>query len=75
MARVHRLQHVDRFFTADFAKDDSVWAHTERVDYQLPLTNSTLAFDVWRARFKPNHMLLPELQFRRIFNRDDAFTI
>ncbi len=75
MAGVHRLQHVDRFFAADLAEDDPIRTHTEGVDYQLPLPHGALAFNVWRARFQPDDVLLAQLQFRRIFNRDNAFAI
>ena len=75
VARVHGLQHVERFLAADLADDDAVGAHTQRVDHQLPLVDRALAFDVGRARFQPNDVFLVELQFGRVFNRHDAFAI
>ena len=35
MTRVHRLQHVERFFTAYFTDDDAVRTHAQTVDQQL----------------------------------------
>jgi len=35
MARVHRLEHVQCFFASDFAHDDAVGAHAERVEQVL----------------------------------------
>src|SRR5918993_1010676 len=35
VSRVHRLQHVERFFAPDLADDDAVRAHAERVHDKL----------------------------------------
>ena len=35
VARVHRLQHVERFVAADLADDDAIGPHAERVDDQI----------------------------------------
>ena len=72
MARVHGLQHVERFFAADLADDDAVGAHTQRVDDELPLADRALAFDVGRTRFEPHDVRLLQLKLGRVFDRDDA---
>ena len=72
MTGVHRLQHVERFFAADLADDDAIGPHTQGVDQQLALLDRALAFDVRRPRFEPGDVLLVELQFGRVFDRDDA---
>ena len=42
VARVHRLQHVERFLAAHLAHDDPVRPHTQAVDQQLPLPHRAL---------------------------------
>ena len=71
VAGVHRLQHVERFLAADLADDDAVGAHTQGVDDELPLADRALAFHVGRARLEPRHVLLAELEFGRVLDRDD----
>ncbi len=73
MARVHRLQHVQRFFAADFADHDSIGTHTQAIDQQFALADRAVAFDVRRARFEPRDVRLLQLQFGRVFDGDDAF--
>ena len=41
---VHGLQHVERFFAADFADHDAVGAHTQAVDQQFALPHRAVAF-------------------------------
>ena len=60
MSGVHCLQHVETFFTANFAEHDAVGTHAKRVDDELALTHGTIAFHVGRPRFKANDMLLLE---------------
>ena len=75
MAGVHRLQHVERFLAADLADDDAVGAHTQGVDQQLALPDGALAFDVRRPRLEAHHVLLVQLQFGRVLDRDDALAL
>src|ERR1035438_3512201 len=49
---IHGLEHVKRFFAADFTNDDAVGAHTETVHKQLPLLDGALAFNIGRPGFK-----------------------
>ena len=64
VARVHGLQHVERFRTAAFADDDSFGPHTQGVPHQVGGGDRALAFDVRRARFQPHDVLLLQLQVR-----------
>jgi hypothetical protein len=73
VARVHGLQHVERFITAHLADDNAVGPHTQRVDDQLALSDRALAFNVGRPRFQTDHMPLTQEQFGRVFDGDDAF--
>ncbi len=72
MAGVHRLQHVERFGGAHFADDDPVGPHPQGVPYQIALGDLALAFQAGRPGFQTHHMRLLQLQFGRVFDRDDA---
>ncbi len=72
VARVHGLQHVERFGAARFAHDDAVGPHTQRIDHQIARRDGARAFDVGRARFKAHHVRLLQLQFGGVFDGDDA---
>ena len=65
MARVHRLQHIERFFTTALTEDDPVGPHTQRVLHQFALTNFAFALDAGWARFHSADMWLLQLQVRR----------
>src|SRR6185312_13008924 len=71
MARVHRLQHVERLWTANLADDDTVGAHTQGVPHELADSNLSLALDVRGPRLERDHVLLLELELRRVLDRDD----
>ncbi len=61
MTRVHRLQHVECLRTPDFAEDDAVRAHAQRISDQRALGHLAFSLDVGRAGFQPNHMRLLKL--------------
>ena len=42
---------------------------------QLPLPDGALAFDVRRPRLEPRHVLLVQLQFGRVLDRDDTLAL
>src|SRR6185312_15856658 len=48
---VHGLEHVQRFFAADFADDDAVGTHTKGVDDEVANFDGAVPFDVRGARF------------------------
>jgi hypothetical protein len=58
MARVHSLQKVESFWTADLADDDAVWAHTKTVFDEIAHGNFALALKVRGPRLKTDHMRL-----------------
>ena len=75
VAGVHGLQHVERFRTAALADDDPVGPHTQGVAHQVGGRDRALAFDVRRAGFEPHDVVLLQLQFGRVFDRDDAVVV
>ena len=75
MAGVHGLKHVKGLLAAHLAYHDAVGAHTEAVDDELAHADRALAFDVGRAGFEADDVLLLELQFGRVFDGDDALGV
>src|SRR2546429_432644 len=75
MARVHRLEHVERLGASDLADDDAVGAHSQRVTHELADADLTLAFDVRRPRLGRDHVLLLELELRRVLDRHDPLDV
>ena len=75
VAGVHGLQHVERFRTAAFADDDPFGTHTQGISHQVGGGDLPLAFDIRRASFQPHDVFLLQLQFRRVFDRDDAVVV
>ena len=75
MARVHRLEHVQRLRAADLADDDAVGAHAQGVADELADADLALALDVRRARLERDHVLLLELELGRVLDRDDALVV
>ena len=75
MARIHGLQHVERFRSAAFADDDSFGPHTQRVAHQVRGRDGAFAFDIRRSRFQSHNVLLLELQFRGVLDRHDAVRV
>ena len=72
VARVHGLEHVERFAAAALADDDPFGPHTQGVAHQVGGGDGALAFDVRRPRLQPHHVVLLQLQFGRVFDRHDA---
>ena len=72
VARIHGLQHVQRFFRPDLAHDDAVGAHTEGINHQLPDVNRARALDVGGPGFHARHVRLLQPQFGRVFDGHDA---
>ena len=71
MPGIHSLEHIECFFAAHLADHDSIGTHTQAVDDQLPLTDCPFAFDIGWAGFQTDDVLLPQLQFGRVFDRND----
>ena len=72
VARVHRLEHVERLGAANLADDDPVGAHAQGVPDELADANLALALDVRRPRLEGDDVILLELELRRVLDRDDA---
>ena len=52
VTRVHGLKHIQRFAATDFAYDNAVRTHTERVLYQVTDGYGALTFNISRAGFQ-----------------------
>src|SRR5262245_22960708 len=75
VARVHRLQEIERLWSADFADDDPFRTHTQAVAYEVTHGDLSLTFKIRRARFKTYDMRLLQLQFRGVLACDDALVV
>ena len=75
MARVHRLQQVERFRAADLADDDAFRTHTQAVLDEIAHRDLAFAFEVGRARFQTHHVRLLQLKFGRVLAGDDALVV
>ena len=72
MTGVHRLQHVERFRSPAFSDDDPVRPHAERVPHKIPGRYDALPFHVGRPRLHAGDVWLLQLEFCRVFNRDNS---
>src|SRR5215471_799522 len=71
MTGVHCLEHVNRLTASHLADDDPVGSHTQGISHEIPLCDSTLAFDVRWTSFESDDVRLLQLQFGRVFYRDN----
>ena len=71
MARIHRLEHLERLGAANFADDDPVRTHAQRVSQQVALGDRVVAHHIGRTRLHLDHMPLLQCQLQRIFDRHD----
>ena len=75
MAGVHSLQHVESFAATDFANDNPVGPHAQRVFDEIALGNLAPALNIGRPRFKPGYVHLLELELGGILDGDDALPV
>ena len=75
VAGIHGLKHIQSLAAAALADDNPVGAHAQRVADQVADRDRPLALHVRRTGFKPDQMLLMELEFGRVLNGDDAFAV
>ena len=75
VARVHRLEHVQRLGAANLADDDPVRPHAQRVADELADPHLALALDVRRAGLEADPVLLLELELGCVLDRDDALRL
>ena len=71
VARVHRLEHVERLGAADLADDDPVGPHAECVADELADADLALSFDVRRTRLERDDVPLQQPQLGRVLDGDD----
>ena len=69
---VHRGEEVKALRAADFAQDDAVRTHTQRILHQIADGDRALAFQVRRAGFQRQPVRLLQAQFGRVFDREHA---
>jgi hypothetical protein len=72
VARVHGGQEVETFLATDFAQDDPVWPHTQRVDDEVADGDRALALEVGRAGFERQPVRLLKPKLGRVLDGDDA---
>ena len=72
VARVHRLEHVERLAAAALADDDAVGAHAERVLHEIADRVLAAALEVRRARLERDDVRLLELELGGVLDGDDA---
>ena len=75
MARIHGLQHVERFGAANLADDDPVGPHAQRVAHELADRHAVLAGQVHRARLEPKDMPLIEPELGGVLDRHDPLSV
>ena len=75
VARVHRLEHVERLGAAALADDDPVGPHAQGVADEVADRDRALALDVRRARLEPEHVALVELELGRVLDRHDPLVV
>ncbi len=75
MARVHRLEHVDRLGAANLTDDDAVGPHAESVPHEVADANLALPLDVGRPRLERDDVLLVELQLGCVLDRQDPLAV
>ena len=72
MAGVHRRQEIEALLAADFAEDDAIGTHTQRVDDEIADGDRALALEVGRAGFERQPVRLLQAEFGRVLDGDDA---
>ena len=67
MTRIHGLEEVECFGSADLADDDALRTHAKAVLHEIAHGDLARAFEVRRTCLKTDHVRLLQLQFSRIF--------
>ena len=75
VARVHRLEHVERLGAAHLADDDPVGAHAQRVAHEVADRDVALALDVRRASLEAEHVALVERELGGVLDRHDPLVV
>ena len=74
VARVHRLQHVQRFLAADLADDDAVGAHTRELITSCRCRIAPCPRR-WAAASRAGRRAPLQLQFTAVFDGDDPLAL
>src|SRR5207247_9402214 len=72
VAGVHRLEHVEGLAAANFAHDDPVRPHAQRVAHQVTDHDLASPLDVGRFRFETDHVHLSQAELGCVLAGDDA---
>ena len=76
VARVHRLQHVERLGAAALAHHDPVGPHAQGVRHQVADRHLAGSLGVARARLQAHDMgMLQKPQLGRVLDRDDPLAL
>ena len=75
VARVHRLEHVDRLGAADLTDDDAVGPHAQSVPHEVADAHLALPLDVGRPCLERDDVLLVELQLGCVLDRQDPLAV
>jgi len=70
---VHRLQHVERFSTTNFADHDPIGAHPQRGAQERAYVDRTGPLNACGASFEGDDVRLRKTELGGILDRDDAF--
>ena len=73
VTRIHGLQHIEGFGTANFADQDAVGTHAKTVANQIALRDLAAPFRVGHARFQRDDVRMLQDEFGRIFDGYEAF--
>ena len=72
MAGVHRGEQIEALRSTNFAQDDAVRTHTQRVDDEVANGDRALALEVRRTGFERQPVRLLQAKFGRVLDRQHA---
>src|SRR5438552_3827816 len=75
VARVERLEHVQRLRAANLAHDYAVGSHAQRVANEITDRDLALALDVLGSALEPQDVPLDEPQLGGVLDRDDPLAV
>jgi hypothetical protein len=75
MARVHRLEHVERLPAAALSDDDPVRAHPQGIPDEIAYRHGPAPLDVGRPGLQADHVGFLEAELGRIFDGDDPLVV
>jgi hypothetical protein len=70
---IHSLEHIQGLSTPHLTDDKSVWSHPESIPDQISGMYRTLTLNIGWFSFHPYDVFLFQLQFSRVFDRNDPF--